>query len=61
MDSIFLSDFFIKAPSLTNGFYTDHYFQDYFNLHHKRFEKIFKQMDSLKNNFYIKQNENLKK
>jgi len=59
-DSLFINDFFNDRPLWNKDFYTDKFFQNNFENHQKRIEKIFKRMDSLKNSFYTKQNEILK-
>ncbi len=59
-DSIFMKDFFQEPPFRITEFYTDDFFQNNFKYHQKRIETIFKEMDSLKNSYYLKQKENFK-
>lgn len=60
-DSIFMNDFFNETPPRIKDFYTDDFFQHNFKSQQKRIEKMFKEMDSLKNSFYNNQNEIFKK
>lgn len=59
-DSIFMEDFFKTTPFTLKDFYTDEFFLNNFRMHHKRIEDIFKQMDSLKNKYYLEQKELMK-
>lgn len=52
MDSIFLPDFLNNNSFKSNDFYTKDYFLNQLDLHQKRIEKIYKEMDSLKNIYY---------
>ena len=61
MDSLFMNDFYSGMPLNLNDFYTDDFFQQHFEMNHGNIEKIFKQMDSLKNSFYIEQRKQLEK
>lgn len=61
IDSLFMKDFFIEAPFKLNDFYTEEYFQNHYKEHQKRIENLYKQMDSLKNRYYLKQQENIEK
>ena len=60
-DSIFMTDFLKENPIRIKDFYTHDFFQNNFKSHQKRIERIFKEMDSLKNSFYNDQNEIFKK
>lgn len=55
LDSIFSNDFFKGSPFEMNDFYTNDFFQDNFKLHQDRMNKMLKEMDSIKNNFYKKE------
>jgi len=55
IDSIFMGDFFGKDPFNRDNFYTDEFFENNFKMHRKRMDQIIKEMDSLKNNYYRKQ------
>ena len=52
LDSVFLSDFLKMNSFKTNEFYTKDYFRNQLDLNQKRIEKVFKEMDSLKNSYY---------
>lgn len=56
-DSLFMKDFFQDSPFRIPDFYTDDFFQNNYKSHKKRIENIFKEMDSLKNRYYLKQKE----
>ncbi|RPD94470.1 hypothetical protein EGM88_12065 [Aureibaculum marinum] len=55
IDSLFMKDFFMDTPFKMNDFYTDDFFEKRFNLRHNNFIDIFKQMDSIKNRYYLKE------
>ncbi|QTD37632.1 hypothetical protein JL193_16445 [Polaribacter batillariae] len=59
LDSVFMNNFFGKSPFKEPNFYTDDFFESNFKNHQKRIQKMLKRMDSLKNNYYKKQ-QNLK-
>tara|TARA_R110001583_G_scaffold21479_2_gene81633 strand:+ start:8606 stop:9046 length:441 start_codon:yes stop_codon:yes gene_type:complete len=55
IDSLFKNDFLIKSPFNMNDFYTDDFYLNHFKFQHKEIENIFKEMDSIKNEFYKNQ------
>jgi hypothetical protein len=61
IDSLFMKDFYIEDPFKEFDFYTDDFFENHFMLRQKRIENIFKEMDSLKNSFYKRKQQELKK
>jgi hypothetical protein len=48
----FLNDLFFEDSLLSYDFYKDDFFTKRFQLNRERFDKLFKEMDSLKNSFY---------
>lgn len=61
IDSLFMEDFYKDEPFNLDNFYTDEFFKDNFKFHQKRIDDIFKQMDSLKNSFYKREKDFLKR
>ena len=61
IDSLFMEDFYKDEPFNLDNFYTDEFFKDNFKFHKKRIDDIFKQMDSLKNSFYKREKDFLKR
>ena len=48
----FLNDMFFEDSLLTYDFYKDDFFSNRFRFNRQRFDKLFEEMDSLKNKFY---------
>lgn len=48
----FLNDMFFEDSLLTYDFYKDDFFSNRFRFNRERFDKLFEEMDSLKNKFY---------
>jgi len=61
LDSMFMKDFYIHDPFNRFDFYTDDFFQNHFRFKQRKIEDIFKEMDSLKNSFYKKEQLKLRK
>ena len=59
IDSLFMKDFFFDMPFKMNDFYTDDFFENRFNLKQKSIKDVFKQMDSLKNSYYLEEKNHL--
>ncbi len=55
IDSILKNEFLIKSPLNLNDFYTDDFYTKHFKFNNNEIEKLFKEMDSIKNKFYSKQ------
>lgn len=61
LDSIMSSNFFNDDLFKMHDFYTDDFFRNRFKMNDSSVEEIFKRMDSLKNSYYLKQNDKIKK
>lgn len=48
----FLNDIFFEDSLLNYDFYKDDFFSQRFRFNHERFDKLYHNMDSLKNNFF---------
>jgi len=55
LDSLFMEDFYKDEPFNLENFYTDEFFKNNFKFHQKRIDGILKEMDSLKNSYYKKE------
>ena len=55
----FFDEFFFQPPTIKDNFYTDDFFQKQFRDHLGQMEKLFMEMDSLKNRFFEEQRQPL--
>ena len=53
----FINDMFFEDSLLSYDFYKDDFFSNRFRFNRQRFDKLFEEMDSLKNKFYNKQSQ----
>jgi hypothetical protein len=57
IDSLFIKDFFEHSPFNINDFYTEDFLKKSFDRHQEKMEKLLKQTDALKNEYYKNQKE----
>ncbi|MBJ2175585.1 hypothetical protein JBL43_15135 [Aureibaculum sp. A20] len=61
LDSIMANDFFNEDMFKMHDFYNQDFFSKRFRINDNNVDEIFKKMDSIKNRFYLKKEDDLKK